>query len=70
MPKPISRRELIRKLRSIGFLGPYSGGRHEYLERDGFKLFVPNPHGKDIGPVLLSRIILELKISRKKFIEM
>lgn len=33
MPKlgPVTRRELIRKLREAGFDGPYSGGKHQFV---------------------------------------
>ena len=30
---PISRRDLIRTLRTLGFEGPFSGGRHGLLSR-------------------------------------
>jgi hypothetical protein len=35
MPRfgPIKRRELIGFLRRVGFEGPYSGGRHHFMER-------------------------------------
>jgi len=68
MLKPISRKELMKKLKRLGFSGPYSGGKHQFMERGNFKIFIPNPHGgKDIGIILLSRIIKELKISKKEF---
>jgi len=67
MPKPVSRKELIRKLRKLGFAGPFSGGRHQFMERGKFRLAVPNPHGKDIGSSLLSRIIRDIRISTDEF---
>ncbi len=70
MPKPISRRELIKKLRRLGFIGPFSGGKHQFLEKGNFKIFIPNPHGKDIGHNLLNRIIDDLGISEDKFLEL
>ncbi len=30
----ISRRNLIAALRSAGFSGPYSGGKHQFMVRD------------------------------------
>jgi len=30
---PISRRELIKRLKTLGFTGPYSGGRHSFKAR-------------------------------------
>ncbi|MEK7324066.1 MAG: hypothetical protein AAB217_02270 [Chloroflexota bacterium] len=29
--KPVKRKELIRRLRRLGFVGPHSGGKHEYM---------------------------------------
>jgi hypothetical protein len=46
---PISRRGLIRHLRQLGFDGPYSGGKHEFVIRGNVTLHVPNPHRGDIG---------------------
>ena len=67
MPKPISRRKLIKKLKSLGFEGPYSGGKHQFMIKGEFKLSIPNPHGEDIGSVLVSLILKELEISEKDF---
>jgi predicted RNA binding protein YcfA (HicA-like mRNA interferase family) len=70
MPKlnPISRRELIRKLKRLGFDGPYSGTRHQYMEKGSHCVFIPNPHGKDIAPPLLNRIIEQIGITTEEFI--
>ena len=29
--RPLKRRDFIRKLRALGFAGPYSGTRHQFL---------------------------------------
>jgi predicted RNA binding protein YcfA (HicA-like mRNA interferase family) len=60
----------MRKLGKLGFHGPYSGGSHQYMVREDFKLFVPNPHKGDIGKILLSRIIKELGISISEFMKL
>ncbi|MEK7560506.1 MAG: type II toxin-antitoxin system HicA family toxin [Patescibacteria group bacterium] len=67
MPKPISHRELIRKLRNLGFVGPFAGGRHQYMKRGNFRLAIPNPHRQDIASGLLSKIIREIRISSEEF---
>lgn len=67
MPRPISRRELIRKLCKLGFVGPFSGGRHQFMARKNFRIVVPNPHNKDIGSSLLLRIIHDLGIITEEF---
>lgn len=70
MLRPVSRRELISKLRRLGFAGPFSGSRHQFMEKDDFKIFIPNPHDKDIGKELIKQIIKDLKISEKDFFEL
>jgi len=62
MPKNISLKELIRKLREFGFDGPYSGGRHLFMVKDHFKLHIPNPHQQDISRHLLSEILHQASI--------
>ncbi len=61
---PIPRRRLVRGLRDLGFEGPYSGGRHEFMVRGDVVLAIPNPHGADIGIELLSRVLRQAGISR------
>lgn len=69
MPRfgPIRRRELIAALRRLGFSGPYSGGKHEFMQRNQLVLTIPNPHGSDIGPRLLGLLLRQAGISRKEW---
>ncbi len=67
MLKPVSRKVLIKRLRQLGFAGPFSGGKHQFMKKNNFKLCIPNPHGKDIGIELLKRIIKDLGISKDEF---
>ena len=55
--KPVSRRELVRKLRGLGFEGPFPGGKHQWMRRGGFRLTIPNPHGGAVDPGLIRRIL-------------
>ncbi len=55
--KPVKRRELIRRLHQLGFQGPYSGGKHQYMVRGSLRLALPNPHQTDITVELLIRIL-------------
>ena len=66
MPRlaPIKREELIKYLRVLGFEGPYSGKKHQFMVKGLVRLRVPNPHHQDIGKELLSRILRQAKISR------
>lgn len=70
MLKPIHRRILIKKLKLLGFEGPYSGGKHQFMTKNNFKLSIPNPHNKDIGIVLLAKIIKELNITSQEFMNL
>ena len=64
---PITRQDLIRYLRQIGFEGPYVGGKHQYMVRGTLRLVLPNPHRGDIGRDLLSRILEQAEISREEW---
>ena len=64
---PIKRKDLIRSLRSLGFEGPYSGGRHQYMIKGELKLYIPNPHGSEISKALLGRILKQAHISRSEW---
>lgn len=66
---PVRRKELIRFLASMGFAGPYSGGRHEFMIRnsDQLRLTIPNPHKGEIGKELLAEILREAGISRNEW---
>jgi predicted RNA binding protein YcfA (HicA-like mRNA interferase family) len=62
-----SRRELVRKLRALGFEGPFPGGRHEYMRRGNLRVPIPNPHQGDISAPLLARILREAGISDEEW---
>lgn len=64
---PISHGDLVRNLKALGFEGPYSGGKHLYMRRDGRRFPIPNPHQGDIRSSLLSRILKQLEISRDEW---
>jgi len=60
---PVSRRELVRKLKRLGFEGPFPGGKHEWMRRGGLRLTIPNPHPGSIDPGLIRRILRQAGIS-------
>ncbi|MBI2856047.1 MAG: type II toxin-antitoxin system HicA family toxin [Chloroflexi bacterium] len=64
---PISRRELIAALQGAGFEGPFSGRRHQFMARGDTTIWIPNPHGGDIGRELLSRILRQAGITRQEW---
>ena len=64
MSNTIPRRELIRRFRKLGFEGPFSGGKHQFMVKGRQKIRVPNPHkARDIHISLLREIIRQAGIS-------
>uniref|UniRef100_UPI004055EC3A type II toxin-antitoxin system HicA family toxin n=1 Tax=Candidatus Electrothrix sp. TaxID=2170559 RepID=UPI004055EC3A len=65
---PISRRDLIKKLKDFNFTGPFSGGRHQFMVKGTQKLRIPNPHkSQDITDALLNEILRQAGITRSEF---
>ncbi len=67
MPKPIKRRELIRRLRTFGWEGPEPGSKHETMFKGRAKLTIPNPHQADIDWSLTKRILAQAGISTEEW---
>jgi predicted RNA binding protein YcfA (HicA-like mRNA interferase family) len=63
----ISRKELIRYLRQLGFDGPYSGGKHQFMSKGNLTLRILNPHQADIGRELLIRILRQAGINKDEW---
>jgi predicted RNA binding protein YcfA (HicA-like mRNA interferase family) len=59
----ISRKEFIRKFRALGYEGPFSGGKHQFIVKGKQKIRIPNPHMSDIGMSLLKEILRQAGIS-------
>ena len=62
---PIKRLDLIRRLRQLGFTGPFVGGKHQFMLRGDRSLTLPNPHQSDLGRELLARILRQAGVSRE-----
>lgn len=71
MPRlgPVARRVLIRKMKNLGFEGPFQGPDHAFMEKGTLAVRVPNPHGKDIGVPLLKRVLKQAGISNKEWFD-
>ncbi len=63
----ISRADLIRALRKVGFTGPEPGGKHPAMRKGTFTLTIPNVHRGDIGRNLLARILKQANITREEW---
>lgn len=74
MPRltPLKSREVIEKLRSLGYEGPFAGGRHSRMVHPQSGKIVPIPiHGsKDISIGLIRIIIRELGITPEEWLEL
>jgi len=67
---PLKSREVIRKLRRLGFDGPIPGGHHVrmvHLE-NGQIIPIPVHSGKDIGVGLIREIIRQVGITRDEWL--
>lgn len=67
MPRfgPVKRKDLIRYLGMLGFAGPYSGGKHQFMIKDNRTLRLPNPHQSDISKELLIRVLRQAGIDKE-----
>lgn len=64
---PTSRATLVRTLRTLGFQGPFSGGKHQFMSKNNLRVRIPNPHETDIGPNLLRMILKEAGVSVREW---
>jgi predicted RNA binding protein YcfA (HicA-like mRNA interferase family) len=68
MPSTISRKELIRKFRFLGYAGPFSGGRHQFMMKGSKKIRISNPHGSgDVHISLVKEILRQAGISDEEW---
>ena len=65
MPKAISHKKFIQKLREYGFSCPYSGSKHSFMTKGMLKLRIPNPHHSDISSALVAEILRQAGILTK-----
>jgi predicted RNA binding protein YcfA (HicA-like mRNA interferase family) len=66
MLKPISRITLIKKFKTLGFKGPISGGKHQFMILGSKKIRIPNPHNnQDISLGLITEILRQAEISKE-----
>jgi predicted RNA binding protein YcfA (HicA-like mRNA interferase family) len=52
----------------LGFNGPYSGGRHQFMSKGSLKVRIPNPHQqKDVEISLLEEILRQAGITKEEW---
>ena len=68
MPSAISRRNLIKKFKSLGYTGPYSGKKHQFMTKGSQKIRIPKPHGsQDISIDLGKEILKQADIANEEW---
>ena len=67
MPTPIKCAELVRRLRELGWEGPWQKGKHPFMVRAGVRLTIPNPHRGDIDWSLTRRLLEQARITKEKW---
>ena len=66
--KPISPKDLEKKITKLGFRAIRQKGSHVFYQHpDGRSTTIPFHGNYEIGPVLLGKILKEIKISREEF---
>ena len=65
--KPTTNKDLIKRLQSFGFDGPFPGGKHRFMLKGKIRLTMPNPHRKEISVDLLFRILRQAGISKEEW---
>lgn len=70
MPRltPVSWNMLVKRLRELGFEGPYAGGKHPQMRRGDLTVIIPNPHDGDVGVGLLARLLRQAGLSRDEWL--
>ncbi|MEY4529746.1 MAG: hypothetical protein RLZZ156_467 [Deinococcota bacterium] len=74
MPKvsPLKSLEIIRKLRALGYEGPFPSGRHVHMVHPDKKFpLIPIPmHPGDIGVGLIRKIIRDVGVSLEQWLDL
>jgi predicted RNA binding protein YcfA (HicA-like mRNA interferase family) len=67
MVAALSRKDLVRKFRALGYSGPFSGGKHQFMIKGSQKIRIPNPHVSDISASLVKEILRQAGISSQEW---
>lgn len=70
--RPLKPDEVIGKLRKLGFLGPFPGGKHIRMAHPETGKIIPVPFhkGRDVSVGLIREIINEVGISRENWLKL
>ena len=66
---PVSQKDLIKRLRWLGWEGPEYRSDHPFMLKKGSPpLKISNPHSRDISVDLLKKILKQANISRSEWL--
>ena len=65
---PVTYNELVKRLKELGFEGPFAGGKHPQMRRGNRTLIIPSPHKGEISIGLLARILKQAGVSREEWL--
>jgi hypothetical protein len=58
----------VRKLKVLGFEGPFPGGKHQWMQRGRLRLTIPNPHRGAFDPGFVRRILRQAAIEIEEWL--
>jgi predicted RNA binding protein YcfA (HicA-like mRNA interferase family) len=67
--KPVTWFEFVRRLKELGFEGPFYGGKHPKMKRGNLVLTIPNKHVGTIGVGFLNRLLKQAGISKEEWLK-
>lgn len=67
LPKSTARKRLIKRFRALGFDGPRSGAKHQFMVKGELKIRIPNPHEGDVTINLLKMILRQANITEDEW---
>jgi len=67
--RPCKRRDFIKRLRKLGFIGPCSGTRHEFMVFEKNRLSIPSNAEYSVAQLKMMLNEVELIISRPISVE-
>ncbi len=67
--RPCKRRDFIQKLRQLGFDGPYSGTRHQFLIFQHYRLAIPSNSEYSVPQLRIMLDEVEVILGRKISLE-
>lgn len=68
--RPLKYRELISKLRKLGWTGPYSGLKHPHFVLGNRRIRFPNDHGKEVTKRVVRDIVDQIGITVEEFFKL